>query len=672
MEFQLYDKNTDPEISNAIHTQSNKAKYMAINALMFAIFGVQAMSSFAGSAEIEANLSRLKMPPGFKVEVYADVPGARQMALGTNGNVYVGTRDKYVYAVVDKNKDHKADQVVTILDDLNVGNGVAMHKGNLYVAEQNRITRYAAPDFDLNLPFKQMREVIYDKLPNKFHHGWRYIAFGPDEKLYVTVGAPCNICNPEGFEASIISMNADGSGVETYAKGIRNSVGMDFQPGTNILHFTDNGVDMMGNDIPHDELNAVPKKGMHFGFPFYAGGDARQKDWADKTPPKKVAFPVVQFQAHSANLGFKFYTGKQFPSEYQGDAIVAQHGSWNRDKPVGYQLMRVKYDAEHQVKHSEVFIDGWLNNDEAWGRPTDVLQMPDGSLLISDDYNGVIYRVSYGEQATASVVSTKTSGKVLNNLQMPESSISHPDGRVFITEIGEFGKNGDGKVTILNNDGSTKTLADGLNDPKGIDMFNNQLYIADIDHVIRVDFDGKKTIIAKPSDFQDKPVFLNDIEIDGMGNVYVSDSGDDNGKHGAIYKITPAGKVIQIINDQSGIKRPNGLLMDGPNKLLVADFGTGKLFQVDFDGVSAKPEPKVSLLNSGFGGADGLVRDADGILYVSDWANGKVWQLSEPKATPQLISEGHQSAADIALSVDGKYILMPDMKAGKLISLEIK
>lgn len=672
MELQLNDENVHPEISRARQAQTNKIKYMTINALIFALFGMQAMSSFAGSSEIEANLSKLKMPPGFKVEIYADVPGARQMALGTNGNVYVGTRDKYVYAVVDKNKDHKADQVVTILDDLNVGNGVAMYKGNLYVAEQNRITRYAAPDFDLNLPFKQMREVIYDKLPNKFHHGWRYIAFGPDEKLYVTVGAPCNICNPEGIEASIIRMNADGSEVETYAKGIRNSVGMDFQPSTNILHFTDNGVDMMGNDIPHDEFNAAPKKGMHFGFPFYAGGDSRQKDWADKTAPKEIAFPIVKFQAHTANLGFKFYTGQQFPSEYQGDAIVAQHGSWNRDKSVGYQLMRVKYDAEHQVKGSEVFIDGWLNNGEAWGRPTDVMQMPDGSLLVSDDYNGVIYRVSYGEQATASVVSTKASGKVLNNLQMPESSISHPDGRVFITEIGEFGKNGDGKVTILNKDGSTKTLADGLNDPKGIDMFNNQLYIADIDHVIRVDFDGKKTIIAKPSDFQDKPIFLNDIEIDGMGNVYVSDSGDDNGKHGAIYKITPAGKVIQIINDQSGIKRPNGLLMDGPNKLLVADFGTGKLFQVVFDGVSAKPEPKVSLLNSGFGGADGLVRDADGILYVSDWANGKVWQLSEPKATPQLISEGHQSAADIALSVDGKYILMPDMKAGKLISLEIK
>ena len=645
-------------------------KNKVINALIFATFATHAITSFGGSSEAKENLRKLKMPPGFKVEVYADVPGARQMALGTNGNVFVGTRDKYVYVVVDKNKDNIADQVVTVLDDLNVGNGVAMHKGNLYVAEQHRITRHAA--LDLNLPFKLTREVIYDKLPNQAPHGWRYISFGPDEKLYVTVGAPCNICDPKGIEGSIIRMNSDGSDVDVFAEGIRNSVGMAFQPHTKILHFTDNGVDMMGNDVPHEELNAAPKKGMHFGFPFYAGGKYRQKDWENKVAPKDVVYPIKEFQAHSANLGFKFYQGDKFPSEYQGDAIIAQHGSWNRDKPVGYQLIRVKYDDKHQVKSSEVFIDGWLNDGEIWGRPTDVLEMPDGALLVSDDYFGVIYRVSYGEADVVTAASLLTTSDTLNNLQMPESTISHHDGRVFITEMGEFGKNDDGKVTVLNKDGSTKTLADGLNDPKGIDMFNNQLYIADVDHVVRVDLDGQKTIIAKPSDFQDKPIFLNDIEIDGEGNVYVSDSGDDAGKHGAIYKITNNGKVIQIIDDKSGIKRPNGLLMDGPNKLLVADFGTGKLFQVEFDGQTSRPKSKVKLINNGFGAFDGLVRDGDGNLYASDWANGKVWKLSDPKATPQLITEGHQSAADISLSVDGKYILMPDMKAGKLVPLKIK
>lgn len=650
---------------------------MQLNALALFLgsaFGAVSLNANAEAADAQANLNKLHVPAGFKVEIYAEVPGARQMALGTNGNIYVGTRGNKVYGVIDKNKDHKADKVVTLLDDLNVGNGVAMYKGNLYVAEQNRITRYAAPDFDINLPFKQMREVIYDQLPDKFHHGWRYIAFGPDNKLYVTVGAPCNICGTEGIEGSIIRMDPDGSHVETFAKGVRNSVGIDFQPGTNIAYFTDNGGDMMGDDIPHDEFNAATKPGQHFGFPYYAGGNARSVEFKDKTPPKDVVFPAAEFQAHSANLGFKFYTGSQFPAEYQGSAIVAEHGSWNRSKPVGYQLMRVKFDAQHRVTGTEVFIDGWLNNGEIWGRPTDLLQLPDGSLLVSDDYNGVIYRVSYGENAAAalpaSVAGTAFNGTV-TGLRMPESSIAHPDGRIFVTEIGEFGKNGDGKVTVINTDGSKATLADGLNDPKGIDMFNNQLYVADIDQVIRIDLKGNKTVIAKPADFQDKPVFLNDIEIDGLGNVYVSDSGDDKGKHTAVYKITPQGKVTQLINEKSGIKRPNGLLMDGPNALLVADFGTGKLFRLDYSEQGSKVKSNVTLLNQGFGGADGLIRDPNGVLYVSDWAGGKVWQLSEPKATPQLISEGHQSSADINLSADGKTILMPDMKAGTLVPISI-
>ena len=252
------------------------------------------------------------------------------------------------------------------------------------------------------------------------------------------------------------------------------------------------------------------------------------------------------------------------------------------------------------------------------------------------------------------------------------SSIAHPDGRIFVTEIGEFGKSGDGKVTVINANGSKSTLADGLNDPKGIDMFNNQLYVADMDQVVRIDLQGNKTVIAKPSDFQSKPVFLNDIEIDGLGNVYVSDSGEDNGKHAAIYKITSQGQVVQLISDKSGIKRPNGLLMDGPNALLVADFGTGKLFRIDYSEQDGKVKSNLTLLNQGFGAADGLIRDPSGVLYISDWAGGKVWQLSEPKATPQLISEGNQSSADINLSADGRTILMPDMKAGTLVPISIR
>lgn len=628
------------------------------------ILTATSFASFASIEDVKKNLSKLNVPAGFKVSVYAEVPGARQMTLGTTGTVFVGTRGKHVYAVVDKNKDHQAEQVISLMDDLNIGNGVAMHDGFLYVAEQNRIARYAAPDFDLKLPFKQMRDVIYDKLPNKFHHGWRYIAFGPDGKLYVTVGAPCNICDPEGIEASIIRMDPDGKNVETFATGIRNSVGMAFQPETGTLYFTDNGVDMMGDDIPSGELNAATEKGLHFGFPFYAGGTDQHPQWKNKTAPKNISHPVAEFQAHSASLGLTFYTGEQFPKEFKGSAFIAQHGSWNRNDAVGYKIQLVSFDEKNQLKIHETFIDGWLNNGESWGRPTDVLQMPDGSLLVSDDYNGVIYRISYGEDAT-----TPATGDTLTGLKMPESAIAHPDGRTFITEIGGFDTKGDGKVTVLNTDGSTQTLADGLDDPKGIDLFNNQLYVADINKLIRIDLDGTKTVIAKASDFPGKPEFLNDIEIDGSGNIYISDSGDDNGRHASIYLMTLDGKISEIINQQSGIKRPNGLLMDGPNKLLVADFGTGKLFRVTLGNAT---EAIIDLLNTGFGGADGLVRDSNGMLYISDWKNGKVWQLPEPKATPQLISEGHVSSADISLSADRTAILMPDMKAGELVFINIK
>lgn len=643
-------------------------RFPTLSALLLTTFGLVATAAPAAS-DVAKNLDQLNLPEGFTIEIYAEVPNARQMALGqSTGTVFVGTRGDKVYALVDKDKDRKVDKVVTLMDDLKVGNGVAMHRGYLYVAEQNRIARYAAPGFDLNLPFEQMREVIYDQLPDKAHHGWRYIAFGPDGKLYVTVGSPCNICEVEGLEGTIIRMNPDGTDAEIYARGVRNSVGLDFHPQTGDLYFTDNGVDTMGDDSPPDEFNHAPKAGMHFGFPYYAGGQDRHQDWKDKQPPQEVTFPEVEFQAHSANLGFKFYTGDQFPAEYRGDAIVAQHGSWNRSEPVGYRLMRVTFDDNNQVSGHEVFIDGWLQNGEAWGRPVDVLQLPDGSLLVSDDYNGVIYRISYGE-ATGVGQAHRASGgatATVTGLAMPESAVAHPDGRVFVSEIGEFGKDGDGEISIIDRNGQVSTLATGLNDPKGLDLWNNALYVADINRVIKIDLDGSKTVIAKADDFPTTAEFLNDLEIDGAGNVYVSDSGKEDGTSAGVYKITQDGDITEVLGSDAGIKRPNGLLMDGLGQMLVADFGTGKLYRLDL------ASGEITGLNQGFGGADGLVRDSRGYLYISDWAGGNVWQLTEPKATPQLIGEGYQAAADISLAPDGRHLLLPDMKAGELHYLPIR
>lgn len=636
--------------------------------LKFATLGIlTSLSSnlYADTTALEKNLEKLNLPDGFNISIYAEVPGARQMALGqSTGTVFVGTRDDYVYAVVDKDKDRKADNVVEILNDLNVGNGVAMHEGNLYVAEQNRIARYPAPGFDLNLPFAQMREVIYDKLPDLSHHGWRYIKFGPDNKLYVTVGAPCNICEVNDTEGTIIRMNADGSDAEIYAKGVRNSVGIAFQPGTDALYFTDNNTDMMGDDNPAGELNVATKKGQHFGFPYYAGGHSQHPDWKDKTPPQEVTFPVQEYQAHTASLGLTFYTGSQFPAEYQGDAIIAQHGSWNRSSPVGYKLMRAKFDEDKNIIDTEVFIDGWLIDGEAWGRPTDVLQLADGSLLISDDFNEVIYRVSYGDNQPAPSP-TKASPLDQSGLLFPESVISHIDGRVFISEIGEFGKDGDGFISVVDRSGSRQVLAKDMDDPKGIDLFNNTLYVADINKVYAVDLSGNVSVFAKTADFPGAVTFLNDLEIDGAGNVYVSDSGDDDGKGSGVYKITPTGEITEIINENAATVRPNGLLMDGVDQLLLADLGNGTLYHLDVN------SGELIALNQGLGGADGLVRDSRGYLYVSDWKTGKVWQLIEPKATPQLISDDFIAAADISLSADGAYLLVPDMKAGTLKALPL-
>ena len=355
-------------------------------------------TAYADLAGAEKNLSKINLPEGFSIAVFAEVPGARQMALGqSTGAIFVGSMDGKVFGVIDKDKDRRADEVVTMMTDLKLPNGVAMHQGFLYVAENHRIVRYPGPGFSLHLPWSEMGEVIYEGMPATFHHGWHYLRFGKDNKLYVSVGAPCNICEVKGIEGSIIRMDADGKNMEVFARGIRNSVGFDFHPVSNVLHFTDNGADMMGDLIPPDELNAAPEAGMHFGFPWFAGGKARHAEWKDKQPPQKVTDPVIEFEAHAASLGVMFYTGAMFPKQYLNDAFVAQHGSWNRSDPAGYRIMRIKFDKNGKAKGKEVFADGWLINAEAWGRPVDILQLPDGSILVSDDYQGVIYRISYAQ-----------------------------------------------------------------------------------------------------------------------------------------------------------------------------------------------------------------------------------------------------------------------------------
>ena len=342
-------------------------------------------------AQSELDLADIRLPPGFAIEIWTDeVPNARSMALGANGTVFVGTRrDGRVYAVVPKLASSLT--VITIAEGLEMPNGIAFHDGDLYVAENHQILRFDGIETRLDdIPDPA---VVIDTLSTETHHGWRYIDFGPDSKLYVAIGAPCNVCEREGF-ANISRMNGDGSDQEIVASGIRNSVGFDWHPDTDELWFTDNGRDMLGDDTPPGEFNRAPTDGMHFGFPFCHGADIADPEFGDRRDCSEFVAPAQKLGPHVAPLGIEFYRGEMFPSSYTGQAFIAEHGSWNRSKKIGYRISLVRMEAGAAAGY-ETFADGWLQGEEVSGRPVDVLTLPDGSILVSDDQNGVIYRIAY-------------------------------------------------------------------------------------------------------------------------------------------------------------------------------------------------------------------------------------------------------------------------------------
>ncbi|MBB72384.1 MAG: L-sorbosone dehydrogenase [Legionellales bacterium] len=347
-------------------------------------------------AYADKTVDNLTLPKGFKANLFIDnLPALRQMALGDKGTVFVGSLNGEVYGLVDTNNDGRADTVHVIAKKLNYPNGVAVHKGDLYIAEIDRITRYHDIENHLNKPPKP--EVIVKDLPDKRHHGFRFIKFGPDDKLYLGVGAPCNVCLSEDKRlGTIMRVNADGSELEVFAKGVRNTVGFDWEPGTDVLWFTDNGRDWLGDHEPPDELNRAPESGMHFGFPYVYGNNKPDPKFGKLPYPQTFTMPVKNLPAHVAALGMVFYQGNQFPKDYQGDIFIAEHGSWNSSKKVGYRVSRVKH-KDGTVTDYQPFVTGFLEgDDDVLGRPVALLTLPDGSLLISDDFAGKIYRVGYG------------------------------------------------------------------------------------------------------------------------------------------------------------------------------------------------------------------------------------------------------------------------------------
>ncbi|TPG46693.1 sorbosone dehydrogenase family protein [Rhodanobacter glycinis] len=339
-------------------------------------------------------LDKLTLPKGFHIALYTDhVPDAREIALGTNGTVFVGSTDAgKVYALTDSDGDGVADKVRVVASGLQLPMGVAFHQGDLYISAVSRIVVLRDIEHHLDTPPKP--ELITDKLTRETHHGGKFLAFGPDGKLYVPIGAPCNICDPAPDHGKLTRMNADGSGMEDVARGIRNAVGFDWQPGTKRLWFTDNGRDLLGDDIPSDELNEITKAGEHFGYPYCHQGDTLDPEFGKGKNCKDYVPPVLKLGAHVASLGMRFYAGKQFPASYKGAIIVAEHGSWNRTRKSGYRVMTVRLNGSKVVSY-EPLITGFEQDESAWGRPVDVQPLPDGSVLVSDDLAGAVYRVTY-------------------------------------------------------------------------------------------------------------------------------------------------------------------------------------------------------------------------------------------------------------------------------------
>jgi len=369
---------------------------LAASAWLCAAPASQAQS--ASSAELP--LQQLKLPPGFSISLVARVPNARQMAWGDapagGGHVlYVGSmHEGKVHALVlDANYKASAAPLV-IASGLTRPSGIAFHQGSLYVGAIHRILRYDNIGAQLNKP--PAAKVVRDDLPRDASHGWKYLGFGPDGQLYVPVGAPCNICKPDPDRyALILRMQPDGSKQEVFARGVRNSVGFDWQPGSNTLWFTDNGRDMLGDDLPPDELNHAARPGQHFGYPYCHGGTLADPEFGREKPCSEFTPPAQPLGPHVAAIGMKFYTGTQFPAAYRGQAFIAEHGSWNRSSRIGYRISVVTLNGDKAVSY-QPFITGWLQGESVWGRPADLLVAPDGSLLVSDDHAGAIYRIRYG------------------------------------------------------------------------------------------------------------------------------------------------------------------------------------------------------------------------------------------------------------------------------------
>jgi glucose/arabinose dehydrogenase len=350
------------------------------------------------AADDKLPVNELKLPQGFHVETYiSGLMDARSLRLGDKGTVFVSNRNRdKVYAIVTRGGKRQA---LTLASGLDRPNGLAFKDGTLYIAEGTKVSKLEKIEDNLDNPPKPV--VIYSDFPDHRSHGWKFMAIGPDNKLYINVGAPCNVCEPPATNGQIRRINTDGSGSEPYALGVRNSVGFDFHPTTKELYFTDNGRDWLSEELPNDELNRVTKMGQHFGFPYCHQGDIPDNEFGWGKSCSDYVAPVAKLGPHSASLGMRFYTGTMFPQKYRGGIFVARHGSWNKSVKIGGDIVYVTLNRDGSVKSWEPFMTGFLKDNGYIGRPVDVQPLKDGSMLVSDDYAGAVYRIYYGNARTA-------------------------------------------------------------------------------------------------------------------------------------------------------------------------------------------------------------------------------------------------------------------------------
>jgi glucose/arabinose dehydrogenase len=620
---------------------------------------------------------RWTTPPGFQVDVFADsVEGARSMTRGPQGTVFVGSqRAGKVHAIIDRDGDHKADRVVTIATGLPQPNGVAMRDGALYVATTGRILRFDDIERRLNSP--PVPVIVRDSLPNpSAGHTWKFIAFGPDDLLYMSVGAPCNVCEDPPMVSTILRMKPDGSDLEVFADGVRNSVGFDWHPISRELWFTDNGRDGLGDDVPSDELNVAWKPGLHFGFPFCHQGDVSDPQFGAQRACSTTEPPVLKPGAHVAALGFTFYTGNMFPASYRNAVIVAEHGSWNRSIPSGYRVMVGRTDGRRVTSYEPLVTGfqragapgGWEATRSAFGRPVDVLQLPDGSILISDDVGHRLLRVSYRPVAGAQ---NRTEVTINDIGVQAENLTSSTDGTLY---FGSMAKGTIYRAAPGASQAEPWILAsiNGLTNVLGVlaDERSNTLWVCQnatggrggtpvTGTTALRSFDLESGAAKGTFPFPPNSRICNDIAVASDGAVYVSESFG-----GRVHRLRPGATALEVWASHADLEVIDGLAFLADGSLYVNTFTTGRLYRIPVNadgsaGAIAPIETSIPLVRP-----DGLRTVGPQTLIQSE-QQGRVAELTinGNRADVRVLQEGLTRTSGVTVVGNSALVLVEFAKA---------